>query len=46
MFDSVLLPFKSEWEHKKILISKLCFELNQIKNIKQGSDKSCQQQLQ
>lgn len=43
LFDDTLLPYQQK--QKQALLKKLCFELNQIKNIKQGSDKLCQQQL-
>lgn len=40
MFDSTLLPYKRNWEKKKILLSSLCTQLNAIACIKQqGSDK-------
>ena len=34
MFDSTLLPYKKEWERKKMLLSALCGQLNQIKEEK------------
>lgn len=45
MFDSTLAPYKAEWEKKKILLSRLCYTLEQRKNALQNEAAAASSEL-